>query len=139
MKLTQWQAYFFDLLFLIALYLCYDSYKALITFRDNQAIVVIFPGTISLFAGLGVYGVRIAMYVAMIRHNRMPQTIEWLAVLIGISSSIIFMFFGGTFLDLWGETHGYRRCPVERIRNADAVFALVGTRCPPHWQGRPLD
>jgi Na+-transporting NADH:ubiquinone oxidoreductase subunit NqrB len=137
--LSTWPLYFFDLLFVGAVWLAYDSIPFLRSFDGKTALIVGSPDAVTVFCGLGIGGIRLAMYIAIFRKNRAPQRWEWITCLGGLAFMFAFMFFGRVMLNGWAAAHGYQRCPTEQLAHEDAVFSRNGMPCPAHWKGQPLD
>lgn len=136
---SDWPLYFFDLLFIAAAWLAYDSIDFLRSFGAGTALIVGSPYGASVLGGLGIGGVRLSMYIAIIRKNRTPQRLEWITCLGGIAFMFTFILFGGLFLNLLAGFEGYKRCATEQTRDDYAVFARAGTPCPAHWKGPDID
>lgn len=94
--------------------------SALSGIASGQPVVTVSPRTFQLFGLVGLYGA--AMYVAMIRGNRLPQVPEWIVTLLGLGFAVFFFAFGGFMLTLYAGLHGYDRCPAVSLRNTEAVF-----------------
>lgn len=130
LNLRQWQGYFLDFVFLLFLWVVWLSAPSLLKF-GREPVVVLFPHTVSLFAGLSAGFIRLAILVAILRQNRFPQRLEWILTLLGGGWLFLFAFFGGPLLGLWASVHDYRRCPVEGVRDEPAIFAKVDVPCLP--------
>jgi hypothetical protein len=124
-------AFIFDLLLALNIWLIFLDFGDLSAFDSDQPIVTTSPWVFTLFTGVGIYGIRVAMYIAIIRRNRAPQVLEWMATLVGLGFAAICMLFGGLILQGYAKLHGYDRCPAVSLdRRADAVFARPPTPCP---------
>ena len=130
-RLTQWGGYFFDFLFLLFLWASYDSVRNLHGFSTGAPTVSV-PGSAFVFLGaLGIYGVRLAMYVAILRHNRAPQTLEWLVTNVPFVLAIPCFVASSRLVKLDAELHHYRFCYRETQRAPRYVFAAPSNTCPP--------
>lgn len=89
------------------------------------------PGsTFVLFGALGIYGIRAAMYVAMLRRNRAPQTIKWLVFLIPIAVAIACFGASGPLLRVYADPHSYEFCSAHAARATMYTFARQKESCP---------
>lgn len=129
-------AFIFELILALSIGAIVLSRGDLAAFSSNQPIVTTSPWFFMLFTGVGLYGIRIAMYIAIIRRNRAPQVLEWVMTLVGLGIAVICMGFGGLMLQGYARLHGYDRCPAGSIHATDAVFVRPPTPCPDR-SGRP--
>jgi hypothetical protein len=129
-RLDYYPAFIFEVILALNLWAIVGSLGDLAGFASGRPIVVTSPWVFTLFGGLGLYGVRMAMYIAVIRRNRAPQPAEWLVTLLGLGLACFFLLFGGSMLNWFADLHGYDRCPVVSSRADDAVFVLHGKSCP---------
>jgi hypothetical protein len=103
----------------------------LAAFASNQPAVIVSPNAFRFLGLPGLYGVRIAWFIAIIRRDRTPQTFEWIVTLLGLGAAVFSLTFGGLLLNAYAGLHGYRRCPAAAFRAKDAVFARPQMPCPP--------
>ena len=122
--------YLFDVLMLLFLFVAYLGYRDLRAFGEALPIVTVPGSTFVFFGALGIYGIRAAMYVAMIRHNRAPQTIEWLVFLIPIAFSIACFVASGPLLRAYAGFHGYEFCSAHGARATMYTFSRQKENCP---------
>lgn len=86
----------------------------------------------ALMGVVGIYGLRISTWIAILRKNRMPQTLEWLATLIGLGVVIFCIIFSAQLTEAYAGAHGYRLCgPIAYHREVTLMFAKRGVACPP--------
>ena len=123
-------AIFFDVLILLFLFVAFLGYQELRAFGEAPPIVTVPGSTFVFFGALGIYGIRAAMYVAMIRRNRAPQTIEWLVFLIPIALAITCFVASGPLLRVYASFHGYEFCSAHGTRATMYTFAKKKESCP---------
>jgi hypothetical protein len=123
-------AFIFELILALNIWTIVLSFGDLAGFDSNQPIVTTSPRVFTLFTGIGIYGIRVAMYIAIIRRNRAPQVLEWLVTLVGLGFAVTCMLLGGLVLQGYANLHGYDRCPTVSLRTTDAVFVRPPTPCP---------
>jgi hypothetical protein len=128
--LLSWPLYFFDLLAIGAVALIVWLFRGLAPFSAGADQVSVFWCTISVVGGLGLYGVRIATYVAIARHCRMPQVAEWWITLAGFAFMAVFFAGGGFMLQGYATLHGYKYCYADAPRNPNYVFTKRALPCP---------
>lgn len=131
LNLSMWTGYIFDLLALVALWsVIARSIPELRRFASGATHVVADPAAIAMIGFLGLYGVRISTYVAMIRHNRAPQIIEWWCMLAGLAIPLTFWLLDDTLLKSYAALHGYHFCQKTGGGSvADFLFAYHGRSC----------
>jgi hypothetical protein len=129
-RLDYYPAFIFEVILALNLWAIVGSLGDLAGFASDRPTVVTSPWVFTLFGGLGLYGVRMAMYIAIIRRNRASQPAEWLVTLLGLGFAFVFLLFGGSMLRWYADLHGYDSCPVVSSRAGDAVFVLHRTPCP---------
>ena len=129
--LATWQLYFFDLLMLFFIFGAVVSVRDLKAFDSNADQVSMFWGNLTVLGGLGIYGIRIAMYIAIFRKCRMPQVAEWWACLLGMAFAVVFSAFGGQMLKAYASTRGYSYCFEDAFRHPYYVFERRPLACPP--------
>jgi len=122
--------YLFDALMLLFLFVAYLGYGDLQAFGKELPIVTVPSSTFVFFGALGIYGIRAAMYVAMLRGNRAPQTIEWLVFLIPIAFAIACFVASGPLLRVYADLHGYGFCSADGARATMYTFARQKESCP---------
>jgi hypothetical protein len=130
LRLDQYPAFVFEAILALNVWAIVGDLGDLAGFAAGRPTVVTSPWVFTLFSGLGLYGVRVAMYIAIVRRNRAPQSAEWLATLLGLGLACFFLLFGGSMLSWFAGLHGYDRCPAVSSRAEDAVFVSRGTPCP---------
>jgi hypothetical protein len=128
-RLDFYGAFIFELILAADIWAIVVSRGDLAAFDSNQATVTTSPWVFTLFAGIGLYGIRVAMYIAIIRRNRAPQVLEWMVTLLGLGLAVICLVLGSSMLSWYAELHGYDRCPAVSMQRADAVFARHQTPC----------
>jgi hypothetical protein len=86
----------------------------------------------AMLGAVGLYGFRIATWIAILRKNRTPQTAEWLVTLAGFAVFGVCVIFSSQLTDAYAAAHGYRPCgPVAYHREVTLMFAKDGVACPP--------
>jgi hypothetical protein len=123
-------AFIFELILALNIWAIAVSFGDLAGFDSNQPIVTTSPWIFTLFTGIGAYGIRMAMYIAIIRRNRAPQVLEWVVTLVGLGFAVTCLLFGGLILQGYAKLHGYDQCPTVSPRAADAVFVRPPAPCP---------
>ena len=122
--------YAFDLLalfFVLAAFLGLDDLKSI----NNGAPVAVVPANaFALMGVLGLYGIRLSMWVAILRRNRMPQTLEWLVCLAPLAVTLICFIASGLMVRAYAAQHHYRRCADQRDHGTNYVFAAPKAVCP---------
>jgi hypothetical protein len=126
-RLDYYLGFMFEVILVLSLWGIVVDLDDLAGFAAHLPVVVTSPSVFYLLSGVGVYGVRVSMYIAIIRRNRSPQPAEWVVTLLGLGLAFFFMLFGGSVLNGWAALHGYDRC---LSRGADAVFVPYGASCP---------
>ena len=129
-RLDYYSGFIFELILVLDLWAIAGNLSDLAGFAAGRPTVIASPWAFTLFSGLGLYGVRVATYIAIIRRNRAPQPAEWLVTLLGLGLACFFLLFGGSMLNWFADLNGYDRCPVVSSRADDAVFVPHGTFCP---------
>ena len=130
-KPTQWGGYGFDLLFVFFLWMSWQGFSDLHGFSTGAPVVSVPASTFVFFGALAIYGIRVAMYIAMLRRNRGPQTLEWLVTIIPILLALPCFVASGHLVKLDARLHGYQFCYGDADRSPRFVFAASGARCPP--------
>ena len=133
LKPTTFSAYFLDFLSLFAIWLAIVySLPELHRFIAREDQVIAPPSAIAGIGFVFTYGIRISMYVAMIRRNRAPQVIEWCCMLIGLVVPLICWLFDGLLLHAFASASGYSFCrSVATDPLVKDLFVLRGHSCPP--------
>lgn len=129
--MLSWQLYVFDLLLVVNVVLCVWLLPDLSLFSTMARQVSILWCTLSIVGGLGLYGVRIATYVAIARRCQMPQIVEWWVIIVSFALMAVFFLFGGAMLKAYGAAHGYRYCFADDVRGSNYVFVREARPCPP--------
>lgn len=128
-RLDLYAALVFEAILALNLFVIWTSLGDLDAFDAHQAVVAVSPYAFTMFAGLGIYGVRLAMFIAIGRGNRAPQVAEWIVTLLGIFFCFACLLLGGTALDAYARAHGYQRCADSAQHRVDARFALRPGDC----------
>jgi hypothetical protein len=126
-----WYGVIFELILAASIWTASFGLDDLAAFASSQPAVIVSPNAFRLLGLPGLYGVRLAWFIAIIRQNRAPQTFEWIVTLLGLGAAIFSLMFGGLLLNAYAGLHGYRRCPAAAFRAMDAVFARQQMPCPP--------
>ena len=126
-RLDYYLGYMFEVILVLSLWLIVVDLDDLAGFAAHLPVVVTSPLLFNLLGGVCFYGVRVSMYIAIIRRNRSPQPAEWVVTLLGLGLAVFFMLFGGFVLNGYAALHGYDRCVT---RGSDAVFVPYRTSCP---------
>ncbi|MEA1673595.1 hypothetical protein [Nitrospirillum sp. BR 11163] len=129
--LSTWHFYFLDILFVVCIWLIWASYPDLLVFDGGADHVLFSRYMFCFFAGPFLYGIRIAMYVAIFRKYKKPMTMEIRIIQISIGAFITIMVLGIFAGDLWASAHGYKKCFKVADRSNDYLYVLQGTECPP--------
>ena len=82
---------------------------------------------------IGFYGLRVAMFIALARHLRMPQPIEWIVAVIPATIAVVCIFLSGPIERAFAASEGYtfcRRDDSTSARSSSYVFARRSTACP---------
>ena len=116
------------LLFLFSAWLGLDELKEI---NKGFPIANASASAIALIGVTGLYGIRVASWIAIFRHNRMPQTAEWLVCLIPLTAMIIAMVFSGPLVKVYASTRGYTFCHAYHNRETTLTFVKPKTSCPP--------
>ena len=122
--------YIFDLLalfFVLAAFLGLDDLKGI---NRGLTVTVVPANAFALIGTLGLYGVRVAMWIAILRRNRMPQTLEWAACLAPLAVTLACLVFSGSLVRAYAAQHDYRRCADQRDHGTNYVFASPKAACP---------
>ena len=120
--------FIFELILALAIWVLTLELGDLAAFTSNAPAVIVSANAFRAVGSPGIYGIRLAMFIAIFRRNRAPQTLEWMVTLAGLGIFIFFLTFGGLLLDGYAGLHGYRRCPALAFRAKDAVFVKT-QRC----------
>lgn len=129
--LRSWPLYVFDLIAVGVVAMIVWLFHDLAPFSAGADRVAVLWCTISIVGGLGIYGLRIATYVAIARRCRMPQVIEWWITLGGLAFMGVFFAGGGLMLQGYAAWHGYKYCYADSPRNPKYVFVKRTEACPP--------
>lgn len=129
-SLRTWHFYFMDVLFLFCLWLLWVSFSDLLVFNGVDSNVLFNRYVFCFLAGPFLYGIRIAMYVAIFRGFKKPMTIEIRIIQISIALFITLMVVGFFAGDLWASAHGYKKCFKVADRSNDYLYVLKGNECP---------
>lgn len=95
---------------------------------SNKPQISVSAHDIRVLGVLGIYAPRISSFVAIARHNRQPQLIEWWITIIGLSFTVIMLVFGGFFELPYVSAHGYKYC---FFSNDAGVYVKTSLPCPP--------
>jgi hypothetical protein len=109
-----WRVYGYDVLFL-ALFLSFwhVAWPDFSAYSSNVQSISVSKDDMLAVAMLGLYGPRISIFIAIARHNRMPQTAEWLVTIIGLSFMILMWLFGDYLFVPYAGLHGYKFCSFD--------------------------
>ncbi|MEA1649110.1 hypothetical protein UAJ10_08765 [Nitrospirillum sp. BR 11164] len=129
-SLNTWYFYFFDLLLIFCIWLIWASYPDLLVFDTHPDHVLFDRYVFCFFAGPFLYGLRIAMYVAMARKYREPMTLEIRIIQISAIAFVASLLIGIFAGDLWASAHGYKRCFKPADRSNDYLYVLKDIDCP---------
>jgi hypothetical protein len=124
--LRTWPLYFFDLLGICAIVGAVSACKDLSLFSKGAPSVTVFADDMTLIGCVGIYGFRIAQYIAIARQGRMPQIAEWCVTLAGLGLLLVSYVFAGALLDGYAGLHGYKYCSA----NPDYSFVKSDLDCP---------
>ncbi len=132
LKPTMLSGYVLDLIALAVIWqVVYFSIPQLKQLSGNAVEVIVPPTAIALIGFVFFYGVRISTYVAMIRRNRSPQTIEWWCMLIGLVVPLGVWPLDDTILKAYASASGYRYCSSDSSSPiAKDVFIRQTNPCP---------
>jgi uncharacterized BrkB/YihY/UPF0761 family membrane protein len=128
--LRTWQLYFFDVLLLGGLIAAAVNLKDLALFNRASPQVDIYWGDLTTLGVLGIYGFRLATYVAIYRRCRMPQVLEWWLVIIGFGFAAVLFIFGGCLLRQYASVQGYTYCHETGYRGSHYLFVRHSLACP---------
>ena len=122
--------YAFDLLalfFVLGTFLGLDDLKSI---NQGASVAVVPANAFALVGVLGLYGIRLSMWVAILRRNRMPQTLEWVVCLAPLAATLTCFAASGLMVQAYAEQHHYRRCADQRDHGSNYVFAAPQAACP---------
>jgi hypothetical protein len=129
--------YLYDLLMLPFLFISILVIKDLSAF-DGRAANEVSAHSFALLGTVGLYGLRVATWICIARHNRMPQTAEWTVTLAGLAVLVGCIVLSPQLTETYAGSRGYRLCgPVVHHREVTLLFAKQGDSCPPRPRGEP--
>ena len=118
---------------LFALLLAFSAWLGLDGLRQinvGQATAVVPANAVAMIGWLGLYGVRLSSWIAILRRNRMPQTAEWLATIMPFTVMIACFLFSGQLVHAYAASRGYRFCDRYHDRETLLTFAKPQASCP---------
>jgi hypothetical protein len=121
--------FIFELLLAFTIWMALYAIEDLRAFTSDHSVVITSPRVFMTFTSVGIYGIRVAMFIAIIRRNRSPQTLEWIVTLIGLGVTLFGIMFSSLLLSCYAGVQGYYRCPTDSFRNRNAVFVLHKLDC----------
>ena len=130
LKPTDYNQYIAELVLLALIAIAYFGYDDLSPLRNATPTATVERNDFALIGGLGLYAIRLASFVAMFRHYRMPQTPEWLVFITVTTAMIICFALSGTLVQSYAEAHNYRFCYSQHDRATTYTFAHSATACP---------
>ena len=122
--------YMYDVLSLLFLLAAILGYSDLAGFRHRLPLVRSSPRDFIMIGSLGLYGVRLSMWIAILRKNRMPQIAEWLAAILPLAAAVICLVFSGPMVRAYAAGHGYHRCADQHDGGTLYVYAAPSAACP---------
>ncbi len=120
--------YMYDLLSLLFVGAAVPGCSDLSGIRRRSPLVTLSPRDFILIGSLGLYGVRLSMWIAILRKNRIPQTAEWLAAILPLVGTLICLIFSGQMVRAYAGDHGYYRCADQHDQGTLYVYAAPA--CP---------
>ena len=131
LKVADPAPYAFDLVLVLLIYMAYTGVDDLRALGRATPVASASAADFSLIGALGIYGIRLSSIVAIIRKNRQPQVVEWLAFIIPMAFAVFCFLTSGMLVRGYAAAHGYRTCYKEGLRSTVYVFAMPHTICPP--------
>ena len=120
----------YDLFGLVLLWNAWDSWQSLSQFRLHEPLVSVSLSEVAGIGGIGLYGMRIAMFIALIRGLRMPQTLEWLVAIVPATLFLICLLFSSPIERAYIAAHDYCLCrTVEERHGSVLLFASDPAAC----------
>ena len=116
--------YAFDLFALLFVVSTWAGLDALSDMNHNLPVAQASSHAVAMIAIWGVYSVRIATWITILRGNRMPQTAEWVVCLCAFTAMILCMVFSGPLVRVYASTRGYRFCYATAVHK-DRMLTFV--------------
>jgi hypothetical protein len=120
-----------DAMLILLLFAVRSCWNDLQQFSSDLTVVAVSKFDFGIIGGIGLYGFRLATYVAMIRHNRMPQIIEWYVCLIGLAVACLCFLSTGFLVVSYASARGFEFCYDEGHRSGLYIFTEKSLACPP--------
>jgi hypothetical protein len=122
-------AFLFDALFIGTLWLVLGCWRDLRQFSAGVPVVALHRFDFAIIGALGLYGFRLASYIALIRRNKMPQMVEWSVCLAGFAFAFLgfVLTLSGSGPRGYAAMHDYAFCDTDGHRY---IFARNDVPCP---------
>ncbi|MBB6253242.1 hypothetical protein [Nitrospirillum iridis] len=129
-SMRTWYLYVFELWLIFSVFSISGDLPGIGKFHEEHKYIIFNKHAFVFFAGPFIYGLRIAMFVAIFRKFKRPNPIElWI---VKISVALFFLtLFGGYFLGgIWASANGYRECFKIEDRHPYYFFVPKDKSCP---------
>ena len=108
----------------------YMGYGDLRGIRENEVYTTASKLDFLLMAVPGVYGLRIAQFIAIARRYRMPQYLEWLVFVVPVLAIAVCAVGSPYFVKMYAEAYGYQFCSPRPDHPLVYVFSKAAQNCP---------
>ena len=122
--------YVFEAFLLVLLFSAWLGLQDLNEINGGRSTAESPANAFAMIGCLGLYGIRISSWIAIVRRNRMPQTLEWMATIVAFALMILCFVFSGPLVRAYAAGHGYRFCGRYQERETMLTFARPGVGCP---------
>ncbi len=129
--MRSWLPYVLEAIFLGFFVFFYsEPLQEILQFHRGVKILGIDPLSVRMLGGAGFYFIlAFPVRLAILRHHRMPQIVEWLSCYFGFAWAAVFFLFGGLLLQAYAGIEGYHRCFFDDFNNY-AVYTQDASACP---------
>ena len=122
--------YLFDIVAILLFFGAYLGFQDIHDFDTRAKAVSVPANAFALIGCVGIYGIRIATWIAILRRNRMPQTVEWLVSLLPLGATLLCFVFSGTMVRAYATSHHYHACGEQQDHGTLYVYAAPSSACP---------
>ncbi len=120
----------FEIILVFTLCAVYFALTDLVGVRQHDGFASASASDFLLIGTPGVYGIRLARFIARARQYRMPQTLEWLVFLVPLLTFLTLAVGSGHFVRLYAAGQGYTFCGPRPDHSQVYVFARPPHECP---------
>ncbi len=126
----------FEFILFFFLMACYIGYTNLSGIRQHDAFTFADTWDFLLIGSPGLYGLRVARFIAEARKYRLPQTLEWLVFIVPLAVFFTCAVGSSHFVQSYAAARGYQFCGPRSDHASIYVFVRPPERCPVIPQGQ---